>query len=1286
MSVTVTNAVEIFMPIVDEITAHTEAMNAIAACQAQAQVTIAQTALCTGVSASDVDPAPEVCCETELLMDTPTAGSSTERVTCSDGSVTETVTDEDGVTGCTVQTRSANPTATSVTYNELGELCTVDVTTSCKPRTPGKPYSAYFIPVVSDFGNIVFCIPGYKYAFAWGGTTSKNLKEQLEKYDLNELNDITLPAGGADSIRAQVGGDPFVCGVQNTSDYITSNALNPVGQDGTGADYYCFPYYEGVTGTALNFAHTVNDPDLAVEPPSAPGSTVAFDNMGDPIPCELNLHPLQQSQQNTNKGCYAALSSICPEWDGVGEISIPDPDAAEGNILDSISNLLPKLIDCDEEKLIEGKTAQEAYYTLWEDWWCCEKRSKQIQQYIYAAQIPVAIYGLITAQATYQSILEKNLSMICATEADLQLIARCSTEILGTEDEPGLLKICQANLLEGHNDRIGTINNRGVHSCDLADDELDCYNKLWKPIQHDHAPQLADSLGIMLSNGKATSEHTLSWAENLQECVSENMMPEMKRQFAPLMQSSNCAANNLTDWREELKDKASLLHDHFNNVYKCPEANMIPVIMDMTTCMVQRTCELRDWLFDAARADDDVYQKGYQQGEIPQAQAAMATSAQLIPKIIESVNWLDTNIPYALDIFKTCYGDPQAKLNPRLYAEATDLAPEITRCFEWFRDNATDYKKFFDDCYRDGECALVKKQLDMACRLASRVEESLERVTEWSLNDREMYTLNFKADEISAIKMATQEGTKASRELSELSKWFDDQAKSFKSTYDQHWLQCDIDNIKEHCAIWTRGNPLQEIERSSEKMRDLSDELLDFHSDGLVKAKTYMDKVFQEADRFDYCIENPAALHVRTQVDRALDELEKCTPRYATGHLLAARMQLKAQGARAEGAAVESATRWKWWANEQQDQRRFDQRIALMGIMDAAAVRGIEASKTQTAGSDLLLTHARDAIIRGQTYLNHMHESGRTTSSIDQNQVDSMLRSVQLSHFWPELALRENGEFNSQMNQMMDDAQNIMQMGHSWNQMAHTEKTSATQVMGQSFDVANRLSQMGQFYLSQAEGMNSQRAQISNQAGTLGNQYAQTGHGLHRLAGDKTQAALSASIQAAQMGLGAGDLGAKHNDLALQIENTMTLNALEHVKAGISSFQIGIDFLQEVRQSYELSGSYGMPAANGLLNTFKHGQNSALLSLSANEQCYEMQYQMLCKAKDYLQKNHHLNIMALHGDNTLASSNELLRQQGDAVGSAFGLLGNSLQGISQNSTPMPFPQGNGAFGFNGGGF
>lgn len=1283
MSVTISNATQISMPIADSVDGNTEAieaqtayMESLAACQAQAQVNIAQTTLCDGPSASDVVPVVEPCCRTETIQDEPEPGAVTERTTCDNGQVTDVITYADGQV-CTVNVSSARPLSQIVAYDANGNLCTTDVPNACDPNIPVD----YFIPLASDFGNQIFCIPGYTYAFAWTGVTAKNLKEELERFDLEELNDLSLPAGGGDSIRAEVNGVPFSCGVQRQGDFVTLQDGSEAGLDANGNPYYCYLNYETGAGAGLIYAHTVSDPALAVEPPTLPGTTVAFNDLAEPITCDINLHPLQVTQQNQMNGCYAALGMLCEKAEPVE----PSPPAAGGDPT-GFPNLFPSLIDCDEESLIAGKTAQEAYYTLWEDWWCCEKRSKQMQQYLYWGQLPFAIAGLIESVGTYNQILSKNLSMVCATQNDLDLVAQCSALIQGTEDEPGLLKICQSNLLEGHNDRIGLINNRGMHACDMADDEFDCYEKLWKPIQQEHAPQIASQLQTMLHNGKDTSEYVHSWANGLEQCVTDNMLPELKRQFAPIIQSGQCPANNLNEWRSDLRQKALDLHDHFNNVYKCPEANMIPVIMDMTTCLVQRTCELRDWLYDVAREDQDVYRTGYQAGERDQARAAMGTSAHLIPKIVESVNWLDTNIPAALDIFKTCYADPQAKLNPRLYAEATDLAPEIRRCFDWFKDNAVDYKKFFEDCYQDGECRLVKLQLDLACQLAQRHDESLKRLEQWSLADREMFTRHFQSREIRGLQEVSDNGTRASRELHLFSEWFDNRTKEFHDVFTQHWMPCDIENLKQHCAIWTRGNPLQGIERNNVEMNQMGKELQDFHSDGLAHAKTYLDKVFQDQDEFEYCIESAAQATVQSQIADALKDVKQRTSKYARGHLLAAEQLIKVEGARKLGAAAETADRWKWWANEQMKQRAFDRRVSLMGAIDSAGVRAIEAGKTEVAGYDLLLNHAQQAILRGQNYLTNMQQAGQTTSNIDQNQVDSLLRSVQLMHFWPELALQGQGQFSQAYTQMMDDAQSIIQLGHGWRDAASREKTSASTVMNQSFDVAMRLSQLGQFYLSEAEQMNAQRTQAANTAGTLGNQYAQTGHNLHRLATDSAQTALQQSIGAAQMGLGAGELGHRHVATAMEIENTLTLNALEHIKASLSAFNVGIDFLQEVRQSHELSGSYGLNAANGLLNLFKHGQNNSLLALNANEQCYQMSFEMLCKAKDFLQKNHQLNLTALHGDNTVAATNQLLSQQGDSVGSAFALLGNSLQGLTQNSSPLPFPTGNNAFGFNGSAF
>ena len=1271
MSVTVTNLPDHTMAMTEAIDAQTAFMESQSATYGEYLNTIANTPLSCSTASTPADLAPKEvpCCRKETLEDTPEAGDTTVRETCSDGKVTDVVTyaEENGGGTCTFNVRDADPSGSFVTYDENCNEILTDVENACKPRRPGQPYPRYFSPKASDFGNQIFCDPDSTYAFAWTGVNATN----IEKF-FKDTPDINLD-DPSNKYVAVVDRAPYSC---------TPSGIQSGPEDLNGDATYCFAASTGIT-----YAHTTGVINDVVDSPMGVDSTVAFNADGTPI---LNcpgltefdtLDPLQQSQLK-KIGFYADIGFICEAWDGKVESSA-DPDSDTG-IVDSIKELVDLDIECPD---IEGLTSQGAYYKLWHDYWCCEKRTKAIQQRIYAGQIPIAIAGLLTSINTYNKILDKELDVLCDVTEDIDLVAQCSASLLGTDEEPGIIKECQSNLLEGHNDRIGTINDRGKAVCEWAEDEFDCYQRLWDPIRKKEAPIVANRLENMINNGSVTSTDTLNWAEGMEGCIKDNILPELKRQFAPLLGSVNCTSNNLNDWRQELKDKAAGLSEHYTRVFQSGEATMIPQMMEMSTCMVQRICEMRDWLYDCAKCDMDIYQKGYQMGEIGQAQAAMTTAAQLIPKLTESVNWLDQNIPYALDIFQACYADEQRTLNPQLWDNARELAPEIVECYKYFKDKSFDSDQFFENCYKDRECRLVKQQLDFARELTQFVDDSLRRLDKWSEEDRDMFDENFRSREITNLQTVSHNGELASNELHDFSHWMDERTKQFHETYNQFWLPCDIENLKQHCEVWTRGNPLQGMERNNEQLNRLGKDLHDVVNSGLVHAHTFMDQVFEEADRFDYCVETPAYLHVRKQIDRAQEELERCTPRWATGHLLDAQLKLKAEGARAEGAAFEAATRWKWWANEQLDDKAHRRRVEALGLIDAFALRTIDANKTETAGYDLLLNHMREAIGRGRIYMENMQQAAQATATMQSSQIDSLMRAVQLWHFWPELALQEANSFQQAANQVQKDAYSILELGRYWPQAADQQKQSALNVVDSSLDTAMELSRLGQFYLSQADQMNTQRANLANTAGALGNQFAQTGHNLHRIASDKAGNALQTSISAGQVGLGASEIGASHMNTALEIENRMTLNALEHLKAGIGAFGIGIDFLQEVRQAYQLSGSYGLDASNSMINLFKHGQNDGFFAASLNEQCIKTQYEMLCKAKDFAQRNFQITQASLHGGTagTLNAATDILNGQGNNASSAFALLGNSLQGLSQNTATPPFPTGGAAFGTGGGG-
>jgi hypothetical protein len=1286
----------------EAIEAQTAAMEALAACQGQALQNIAQTPLC-GASEEEQEALASinnqpVCCQTETLVDTPEAGDTTERTTCDDGQVTDFITYASGDT-CTKIVANADPTASTVIFDENNNLCVVtgDPNATCPPRTPGQPYREHYIPLVSDFGNPIFCMPGYAYAFAWGGVDSKSFIQWITDNEdrLAELNDpFITPAGG--SIRAEVGGRLYSCGTityeeddeGNVTVLPQPDATLPIGADGAGDDFFCFPTLALTNDSTVVAAHTVSNPtqiNSTNRAINADGSTL-FCPAGDDA-----FHPLQISMRRKlvidgilPRGAFTALGAYCPAWDGA---EASDAVPKEG-FIDTALNFLgvSDLIDyitCDNVTHLElkGKTPQEQYYMLWEDWWKTEKKAKCLQQRVYQAQIPLAIYGLIESLDLYNKLLDKNLDRICTSNDNFNLMAACSDALIGTEDSPGLVKQCETALLEGHNDRIGMINCRGQYACQVATDEFDAYYQLWRGIQHQEAPHLADRLHTMLDNGKFTSEYTMSWARNLDDTLQETVLPSIKKDYNAFVDSANCAANNLNGWRQEVRDKTQRVYNHVDQHHLPGEASMIPLLMNMTECMVSRVCELRDWLHQKAQCDDSTYREYYGSSEGPQARAAMASAAELIPKIADRVRWFEDNTRHVESIFKSCYGDPQATLNPALFQQAENLAPEVGRCFEWFKNQAVKDQDFFERIYRDSECDLVMQHFRHACTLLDGLNKSLEKIDKWSNADRSLYDDHFRSREVEATQELVFTGKTAAEDMTKFGQWFEQKSRDFHEVYNHNWLPADINNLLHHEKVWDRMDPLQVLERNIEDLGKQAATVLPVVESGIQHAQTYLDKVFQEADLFDYALEVPAALHVRDRIDAAQEELERCTSRYASGHLLAASMQLKNQGARSEGAAFEASQRWRFVANEALRRRMVEEQSGGLQVVDGLLTRHLELTQAESSSSAALLDRLNQSVERGRVYIDAFQNSGGLTANMQQNQINNLLQTVQLWHFWPELALRESGEFNAQVQNVLDDSQNLLQLGRFWPEHAQRNKDRGVDVMQQAFDVGLRLSQLGQFYLAQAQSSNAQVASIASGAGQLGNQFAQTGHNLNRIAGDRTQGALGSSVQASQMGLGAAEVGNQKLQQALEYENRMTLNGLEHLKAGISSMGVGVELMREGRNSYQLAGSYGLGAAQEMRGLFRHGLDQGIFGMQANEASYSMNFEMLSYAKNFLQKNHLSYLQAIHGQDVLDNSRLLQGNAENAVGSSFGLLGNSVQGAIQNNQPAPFPTG----GFGQGG-
>jgi len=180
-------------------------------------------------------------------------------------------------------------------------LVGVDPNCPCKDQS-GVAYPEYFLPLASDFGNQIYCVPGATYAFAWTGVTNTNIAEFLQQnasaIDLDDPSNQYV---------AVIGGGPYACG---------------------------------------GF-------DVATEKSVPAGDPAGIGPDGEEV-----LHPLQISQFN-RLGYYSPVKGICPGWEG----DPPAEPAGSGSSLEDKLNVKGPDISCKTQICWQGTTIVSARST-----------------------------------------------------------------------------------------------------------------------------------------------------------------------------------------------------------------------------------------------------------------------------------------------------------------------------------------------------------------------------------------------------------------------------------------------------------------------------------------------------------------------------------------------------------------------------------------------------------------------------------------------------------------------------------------------------------------------------------------------------------------------------------------------------------------------------------------------------------------------------------------------------------------------------------------------------------
>ena len=956
-----------------------------------------------------------------------------------------------------------------------------------------------------------------------------------------------------------------------------------------------------------------------------------------------------------------------------------DPCVEEESVLDILTAPFTTVWPNKEVECGEPGNLAESYHQMWCEWLKCQADYQNWMKTVYGAQAATGLWLSNKSLSCLNDILSLQKDIVENQVNDNSLLAACSEALIGTD---GILKKCQDSLLEGYVARLGILNTQSEAICERGDDLWDCYAQSYGQIPKQLAEGLASTLYDIIQEGGMTVENTADWASTLDSTFLECFMPEMKREFQCILDSANHSAVNLNDWRDQKRADARAMQHHYEQRFKCGEATMIPAIMDMTQCMVEKVCEIRDYLHECGKGNIQDQECFYRDGELVFARDTLDAADDALPRLVEALQWWDRNI-HAYKELADCYADDERKLSTEIFNDVTKLAPQIANAYCNFEEQRHEYRQFWENCWKDRQCRLVKTQLDLACKLTECIEDGIEKMICWADEADKRYDWYGNAERQNGNKPIWAGGRSVDN-LEESAHIFDEWRDQFRDIMDNKIIPCDLKDLQKVCDIWTKTNMVEEIHRNTDDVRDMAILSRDAYEKSVLYAQDLLKDIAQE-ESFEYCIEEAAYLHVREQFERAQEEIVRCNSRYCSGFMAEALARLKFEQAKAEGGAYESAQRWKWWANEQLQRKRYDQSVGLFGLFQGYGEIALSGYNAANAGNELLLSTVSNSINRVYTYIQQMQGAAAGGVGVDTAMVNAMQQMIQMGHFWPQHALTTQQAAMSAKQAVLDDAQALLQQGNFFVERETWSTLNGSNYLNNMMGTGIQSANLGHFWAQEANKMNQIRQTGNAALVQQGQTTVGLGHELHKMGTAKVAQSLESSISAGNVGLSAAELGQRYAAQSLNSQADCINNALDHMKLAAALIDSGISFMGEVRDSYANSNLNGVYAQQNLLNLFQEGRQTASQTAAFQELCFKQQFDLLCKGKDYAQKNYEIISSRLHG-NSLQGINQLARQLNDTF---EGGLGDLFSGVSSigltNSTPPSLPYGGASIGGSSGG-
>lgn len=552
---------------------------------------------------------------------------------------------------------------------------------------------------------------------------------------------------------------------------------------------------------------------------------------------------------------------------------------------------------------------------------------------------------------------------------------------------------------------------------------------------------------------------------------------------------------NVINQAAECMDQQKALYDNYHGSIE----TFAPTVIDEANSLLTGTtmAECQQYAQACAEKFKSKYEIIYEPNEDALAQKILEMACRLAEGTENCHEFQKDLSALCLAHWEDHYADCDAELAEGIMAEAKLLYDTRKDTFDEFVLENGKLWDFWCNHYQalenDFSDTTITKATDQVCHWY----DAMQKMCDEACSLLDFWKAKYQGEECITAPKIIQAGVEACEQQIETYNKLDQMLDDLCAKWFNDVCQCELTDIAELCKLHEKAEVACEIDDNAQCVQDIAVALKECYLNiGLGCEKEYLAELCALPEyKAKYCdLEDRALLHIRSNFDKARENLLRNSNRYCVGDTEWQLCKLETEQARLEAQAIESANRFeRWWEVQEQD-RRHRYKMDMVQIYQGFAAMAIEGFSNTTQQYDMILTQIHNRLSRSYNMLSQANQSGSTVANSTAQGVNQALSSIQNGQHYTDMFYRMKAEFNQSSNNLAARAQEQTRIGQQYATLAQNALNSAENVASTAITQAYQQQEHGYRFKDMALQASRAADKTALDAQQLGLNYVDRGH------------------------------------------------------------------------------------------------------------------------------------------------------------------------------------------------